>query len=351
MKKILSVVLMVLLAGYARGFTNPDPIKYSKVERYVFRNGVSPDAGFSGMTMLQINQNARTTNYKTWTFATLGDTAATSAPRFRTLWKCDVSAIPDSALVQRAVLRVALAYSTSPTTFRIQGYRVLLDWTENATWNTRGLTPVDTTWTVNNASAGITNWGLADSILSMSDYRGSSLNLVSGHSGKWPINTSTNYSGMEGGYYTLAGIDSLHDSEQIPSTYAARENEALFDKLIQINGTILNDTTWVEFDLTEAVAKWKSNHWANFGIVMTAEKIDTESGATCDSHLDNDPNTYFATRPRMVTPKYVGYNNANSLLRRPALVVDLLLAVDVPPDTVQVEGPSRGSSGVTLGVE
>lgn len=306
---------LLLLPGLA--IAGSLPYEFSGVQQMTFRNGVSPDASYSGMLLQQINQKAKTTSYATWTYAALGDTVGSA--RKRVLWKCDLSALPDSAVITEAKLRLLLGYSTVSSQFRIQGYRILMPWTSSATWNTRG-TATDSTWTVTNAAAAAANWGLADS-MGTAPARGT-VTLVQGLDDKWPATgEEANFGGREGGgYYTAAGVDSVYHTVGVGLAAAAswaRTAWPLFDVGVKTHASQLNDTCWVEIDVTDAVRKWHTKLWANHGLLLTAVGIDAKD----DSSFDYDTSSLVSQRPRIVSTAYT-YRKS----RRPALVVRYVVA-------------------------
>lgn len=317
----LFLVPALALAG------NSDVTEFSGVEVYRFRNGVYPDASYTGMILQQINQKAKTTAHTTYTFAALGDTVGSA--RKRALWKCDISAIPDSAVIVSARLRLLVSTATTSGGFRVQGYRIMLPWTSGATWNTRGTSP-DSSWTSNNAAAASANWGLADSMGSAVN-RGTSVTATLDDRSRWPIaGSESGFTEREGGgYYTAAGFDSIYSGTGIASSGSlARMSVPVFDRAFTISSPT-NDTCWISVNITDAVRKWHSHQWANHGLVLTAVGIDARD----DSSFDYDANSLLANRLKIVAPPY-SYHNLYS--RRPMLVVKILTATG--PDTVLVNG-------------
>ena len=304
--------------------------EFSGVETYRFRNGVYPDASYNGMVLQQINMAAKTTTYTNWTFASMGDTVSSSPyqTKMRALWKCDISALPDSAVIVSATLRLLVRRTAVSSTCRIQGFRVMFPWTSTATWNTRGTSP-DSTWTINAAAASQANGGLSDSSGTMV-VRGSNIALTESNLGKWPLSSGTAaYTQREGSgtgtgatnYWTCSGADTVQSSYEAASGLGmARTAMPDFDVQIRTAATIANDTAWVNINITDIVRKWHSHQWSNYGLLLTASGTN---GATLGNNWDQFANSALTERIRIVTPSY-SYHNLYS--RRPMLIVRTLTA-------------------------
>jgi hypothetical protein len=150
------------------------PVRSQYVQTMTFQDGVAPTAGYSGSEFTFINSSAADSGKNFGAADTLylsgaGYTGPFRAGQNKILWKFDIGALPDSAVIVEAKLYLyQRANNTGANADTVVAYRIFPPWTEgtgtgtasvaSATWTTRHAndSPADVytggAWSANGAS-------------------------------------------------------------------------------------------------------------------------------------------------------------------------------------------------------
>jgi hypothetical protein len=268
-KKVLKWLWMVLPV-LLMGATHPSPTWNSGIETIKFRYGVLPDASYTSCTMTRVKQDSTTTNYSSRTNLRTGPTTGTSDDEYL-LWKADISAIPDGAVIVDATLRLLVqsygaGYSGVAIYDYIEAARVLFPYTlSEVTWAKRKGTPADTVWEGSTPFLNDYSYTMPSGAYGLSS---TGLGFMSGQ-GNFPASNIGWAYKREAGIPTAVGTDSVFSGYGLTSLKAAVSRIDGCGSWFRPKATASASTAgWIELDVTKAVRMWHSNSWANHGLVI-----------------------------------------------------------------------------------
>lgn len=248
------------------------PLYFSGVETMLFRNGESPTPDYDGIRFWGMRSDS--------TSSTLGDGAGAADSfiwlgdvseaddLYRAVFRADISAIPDSAIVVEALLYL-LREETNALANDVRGiamYRLLRAFDDEVCWtNRRAETATDTAWgtagMIPASAATGPNWP-AYGALTYKVYA--------------PLNeyrtTATGLPTVAGKPLAM-GADSLYSGYSQTST--GPQDALMVADLVFPGRWIFQSTVaWARFDVTALVRHWHSGQWANHGMALAMESHD-----------------------------------------------------------------------------
>jgi hypothetical protein len=263
-KAWLGLLLLVLVAGQGMAVREPKTKLMSACETMWFANGVSPDAGYAGCSFLGITElEAVTDAYGNCvpdgdSLVVVGKDA--DDYRFMALLSFDISALPDSAVITEAklYLRVASTLGTaSASVYSLGLSRMLAPFNSGASLANRRSSP-DTAW------AGTTGDPF--------DPLGGSAEIFGG--------ASASMGGANDGYANVLGrvvntlsgalnfglADSVFDGRYISppaECFLPTRSPTLKYHVLAVGAPCTEG--WFSVDVTDAVRRWHTGAWANYG--------------------------------------------------------------------------------------
>lgn len=258
MFKYIGLIFFIIgFIGLNLAASFPDPQRYSGMETESFKPGTSPDANYVrnvDMFFLQIDElypDSSFSQIDTIQIGLHGD----ETNRMRAIFWADISSLPDSAVINEAILRIPFINGPdfSGNLMRhVQLHRILIYTDSSATWNDRST----------DSSAAWNKAGCEDIV-------GRIDNLFGAGAGAG-FKTGTNWlkSGFDrptiGGIYLPAGYDSVDNGYNMTNA-ADRAAGADFTTYINVSSA---SSVWLEFDITKAVSMWHTGQWDNYGLLM-----------------------------------------------------------------------------------
>lgn len=287
---------------------HPTPVVSSGVETIKFRNGVYPDASYSGMILQKIDQSNATISYPNSDSLTIGYGAVgPGTDEKKALFKVDLSAIPSSAVILDARLRILVSaysgYSAAATYDQAWLNRILIPWSSSATWNNRGTSP-DSAW----GSAGVNDLSMSipSGTTAYGATAGASISIL--HWGMTGYHTKaanfTHTYKREGGYFSTLSADTLYSGAFALSAGASADRTELPDSywFVRPKSTTFVGPLWIDIDITRLVRNWVSKTWANYGAVISIEEVTNTANNTINFAGVHRANT--AQRP-LLTVRYI----------------------------------------------
>lgn len=260
--KILFLILFLSIWGdskiWAQNFSNP--IIYSGLETLTFKNGESPTTEYAGLFLTHISGIGAPTNF----YDGAGDTVSILGYSNRLLFKADISAIPDSAIIERAELWLlqrggnASGFNDHDDNVIYGVYRMMRDWDAGTT-----------TWAIRSDSVGAA-WagnGAADSIGTISVWGAAATifrNGINYTRSAWTTRATRH------GYIIGWGPDSLSHGYNMTTNFMDRTiNPQMSFGIAPIPQTLTTiGEFWIRIDLTEMCRYWHNNYWKNYGAMI-----------------------------------------------------------------------------------
>ncbi len=269
---LLAGVLLAVLSCVPAGATDiEEGHVFSGVETMTFQNGFSPTPDYAGIVMLGISgdSTAITKGDMSWpgdSLIYLGDVGNASHTD-RILFRIDLSALPDSAVIVDATLYMLKLHSTmGDAEFPHFGvHRLFRPFDGTASWLRRRTGIADTAWVP--AGAITTSSGAVwPSLYGASQYNVRSPRIEF-------IATAT-------GLPTYGGFSIACGSDSVWSGYSqSTQGDALLaaDAVTQARWRVGLAVTecWVPIDITHLVTMWHQGFWANYGAVIAYDTANS----------------------------------------------------------------------------
>ena len=269
-RRLIVAVVVSMFVMNAWGTGEKAPTLFSGVERMVFRNGSHPTAEYAGITVVGMDADSTAVTKGDMSF--VGDSlvwvGATEAEGTynRALVSIDLSALPESSLVVRAILHLWTSDSQAgPTGLpQLSCYRLFRPFDAAPTWTNRKTeTATDTAWYVAGALSTLGQgpkwpaYGSAGAIVlaPRNEYRTSMTGLPTWKNFPLAMGSDSLYSGY-------SQITTLKDALCTPD----------MSEPGRFNYTSV--FVWSSIDITRFVYHWHAKQWLNAGFVLD---VDTDS--------------------------------------------------------------------------
>jgi len=285
--KFKVLLMLCFIVGLMSTVSAIDNTYYSGVETYTFQNGYYPDANYTGIELATIYECTSATDYSKYNYGdsipTLGfDSALGNADIeadavftddiARTLFKVDISSLPDSFIITEAKVKFRAQYTSSAAlgTIVVGLHRVSKPWTEgtangahqdfSCSYDTAA---VDVAWLtpglndVTHSVYGISRWNKSDNDPD-----------------------------------AIFGTDSVY----APGGEIDRTNNSIISYSIARLGAAGAFRSF-EFDITEFARNWHGGKWENDGFIMISSEEANDSGYYVSFFNDEDLEDPSTNRP------------------------------------------------------
>lgn len=246
---------------------------FTGVESMIFQNGVFPTPDYAGIVLVGISSDSTgiTKGNMSWpgdSLVYVGDVGDLGG-QDRLLFRVDLSALPDSAVIVDATLYILKTASTVTTAEypSVGVHRLFRPFDADASWLKRKLSPADTLWSPAGAISG-------SSRAQWTNLYGEASYVVGAP--RIEINSTAPNLPTYATFKIACGSDSVWDGYTQNPSY--QRDALLAADVSSVARWMVGQgivVCWVPLDITHLVTMWHQGFWANYGAIVSYDTANS----------------------------------------------------------------------------